>query len=848
MSSLEATRVLGDYVAGAIHQFTHMRGLVTARGWAYNICAAMVFVVAFSAGGVDSEARTVRVGVYQNKPKIFMDENGHASGFFIELLEEIAAREGWTLVYVPCEWADCLVALEEGRIDLMPDVAYSPERDQKYDFHRTPVAESWSQVYANPRAQVNGFNDLERRRVAVLKGSIQQTVFEQTMHGFGFEVTMVPTGSLEEAFKLAADGSADAAIANHFFGDYYYQSYGLVKTPIVFNAASLYYATAQGRNPDLLEAIDRHLGAWLEEPNSIYYTTLSRWIEKAPVYRVPQSLYWVIGVTGGLLVVTIGMILLLRGQVRARTRHLEQANETLRESEMRYQLISTVASDYMFSTRLDAEGKLVLNWVAGAFETITGYTFGEYIAHGGWRAALHPDDLAVDDRDMEKLCANQPVISEIRTLTKNGKMVWVRVYAHPVLDAERKELVGIYGAVQDITERKRAEEILEASERRLSLIFDTVGDVIFLLSVEPEDCFRFASVNPDFLAVTGLRREQVVGKRIEEVLPEPAHALVKDKYGQAIRENKTVKWEQVSAYPTGTLYGAASVTPARNAAGVCTHLIGSVHDITEIRRAQEEIRKLNQELEQRVAERTAELEIAKERAEAADRLKSAFLATMSHELRTPLNSIIGFTGILLMGLVGPLNQEQDKQLNMVQDSARHLLELINDVLDISKIEAGQFELAREPFDVRATIQKSIEKIMPQAEKKGLTLTAAIAPPVGQIVGDRRRVEQILINLLSNAVKFTERGQVHIECDVEDDRLVTRVTDTGIGIKPEEMDALFQPFRQLDSGITRQHEGTGLGLSICKRLVETMGGKIWVESEWGKGSSFTFTLPLERTKT
>ncbi len=390
----------------------------------------------------------------------------------------------------------------------------------------------------------------------------------------------------------------------------------------------------------------------------------------------------------------------------------------------------------------------------------------EYIAHGGWRATLHPDDLAMDDRDLEKLRANQPVVSEIRTLTKDGKTVWVRVYAHPVLDAESKELVGIYGAVQDITERKRAEEIIEASEKRLSLIFDTVDDVIFLLSVEPEDCFRFVSVNPAFLGLTGLKREQVVGKRIEEVLPEAAHALVKSKYQQAIRENKTVKWEEVSVYPTGTLYGVAAVTPAWDTAGVCTHLIGSVHDITEIRRAEEEIRKLNQGLEQRVVERTRELEIAKERAESADRLKSSFLATMSHELRTPLNSIIGFTGILLMGLVGPLSQEQDKQLNMIQDSARHLLELINDVLDISKIEAGQIELAREPFDMRTTIQKSVEKIMPLAEKKGLALTAVIAPSVGQITGDRRRVEQILINLLNNAVKFTEQGQVRIESQVE----------------------------------------------------------------------------------
>jgi hypothetical protein len=252
----------------------------------------------------------------------------------------MAAEEGWTLVYVPCQWAECLAALEEGQIDLMPDVAYSPERDEKYDFHRTPVAESWSQVYAPSRAQVNSFNDLDHRQVAVLKDSIQQTAFEQYMRGFGFEVTLIPTESLEEAFKLAANGSVDAAIANHFFGDYYYQSYGLVKTPIVFNAATLYYATAQGHNADLLAAIDRYLGAWRQEPNSAYYTTLSRWTEKVPVYRVPQSVYWVMGITVGLLVVAGGMILLLRGQVRARTRHLtalKQAEDALRQRTLELQ-------------------------------------------------------------------------------------------------------------------------------------------------------------------------------------------------------------------------------------------------------------------------------------------------------------------------------------------------------------------------------------------------------------------------------------------------------------------------------------------------------------------------------
>jgi signal transduction histidine kinase len=234
-----------------------------------------------------------------------------------------------------------------------------------------------------------------------------------------------------------------------------------------------------------------------------------------------------------------------------------------------------------------------------------------------------------------------------------------------------------------------------------------------------------------------------------------------------------------------------------------------------------------------------------EAAQEADRLKSAFLAAMSHELRTPLNSIIGFTGIILQGLVGPLNPEQEKQLNMVRDSSRHLLDLINDVLDISKIEAGQLETVSEPFDMREAVAKVARTMIPMAGKKGLRLVVEVSPAVGQITSDRRRVEQILINLINNAIKFTDQGEVRVECEIGGDWLVTRVVDTGIGIKPEDVGKLFEAFRQIDTGIARMHEGTGLGLFICKRLVEMLGGEVWVESKWGAGSTFTFTLPIDR---
>lgn len=252
-------------------------------------------------------------------------------------------------------------------------------------------------------------------------------------------------------------------------------------------------------------------------------------------------------------------------------------------------------------------------------------------------------------------------------------------------------------------------------------------------------------------------------------------------------------------------------------------------------------------LEELVRDRTAELEVAKEKAQSADRLKSAFLATMSHELRTPLNSIIGFTGILLQRLGGPLNDEQDKQLSMVYNSAKHLLELINDVLDLSKIEAEQLNVAHESFNLRDSLEKVLKTSQPLADSKGISLSADIAPDIGTIISDRRRVEQILLNLLSNAVKFTEQGGVRLRGFVKDRKIVLVVSDSGIGIKPEDMGKLFNAFRQIESGLTRKYDGTGLGLSICRKLAHLLGGEIEAESVWGQGSTFTFSLPQEGDK-
>lgn len=252
-----------------------------------------------------------------------------------------------------------------------------------------------------------------------------------------------------------------------------------------------------------------------------------------------------------------------------------------------------------------------------------------------------------------------------------------------------------------------------------------------------------------------------------------------------------------------------------------------------------------QTAQQRLQQLVDELNQANLRLQDLDRAKSMFIASMSHELRTPLNSIIGFSSILLKEMPGPLNFEQKKQLKMVTGSARHLLNLINDILDISKIESGELTMVTEPVQIAEVIEQVQESLRPQADKKGLSLQVNLAPEVDCIESDSRRVRQILLNLVGNALKFTEQGGVEIGCGIQDDRLQIEVADSGIGIRTQDLEQLFHSFRQLDTGLSRKYEGSGLGLYISQRLAQMLGGDIRVESRFTQGTTFTLTLPLRK---
>jgi len=257
-----------------------------------------------------------------------------------------------------------------------------------------------------------------------------------------------------------------------------------------------------------------------------------------------------------------------------------------------------------------------------------------------------------------------------------------------------------------------------------------------------------------------------------------------------------------------------------------------------------QLKHYSQKLEIKVTERTKEIQQANIHLKSLDQLKSMFLASMSHELRTPLNSVLGFTGWLLMGMEGDLNEEQKKQLTMVKSSANLLLDLINNILDISRIEAGQVELGIEKFEIVEVIKSVVNSVLPIANDKGLKLICNL-PKRMILYSDKRRIRQILMNLARNAIKFTDQGNVKIDVKtINNNDLEFIVSDSGIGIKKEDMEKLFQPFQQIDMSSTKRHKGTGLGLYLCKKLIDLLHGEISVTSQFGKGSEFKFIIPIE----
>lgn len=299
-------------------------------------------------------AREVRVGTYANEPKLILDANGRLSGIFGDLLREIAHQEGWQLTPVPCEWQRCLELARDGQLDLLPDVAWSEERASYLSFHRTPALFSWSQLYSSRDLRLDSILDLRGKKIAVMRGSVQESHLHTLLESFGLPAELVLVDSLEEGFRRTAAGEADAAVANQRFGDYHAERFTLRNTPIMFQPARLFFATRLGHNADLLTTIDHHLRQLQAQPNSPYYDILQRWGARPPQLEIPTTLWVGLGALAVLFLLASGGALLLRRKVAEQTRHLlnsELRLNTILDSVEAYIYIKDPQFRYQYANR-----------------------------------------------------------------------------------------------------------------------------------------------------------------------------------------------------------------------------------------------------------------------------------------------------------------------------------------------------------------------------------------------------------------------------------------------------------------------------------------------------------------
>ncbi len=827
------------------------------RTWRYDATAVCFFVVAgitfflllfmslllFAADTVDGQQSTldvVAVVPADFPPHYSLDEEGNTKGFAIDVFNEVARIAKLNVKYIVKEtWKEVDKTLRDGQADLIPNLGITAGRQRRFSFSRPMETYPVSIFVRKETNYILGVDDLSELDVAIVQYNVAGNILTGKP---GIKLKTFITA--QEALFDLLSGNVDAFVYPAPGVRRLAKSVGMmyrlkvVGDPLVEIKRGI---AVHKDNTVLLSRVDAALSTFLGSES--YKKLYVQWHGGQPAFWTVER---VLVSMGALVLLSMVVMFVWRYVSLAKINHRlrttvkahKETKYTLSKSEGQVRLLLDFTAEAIYG--IDIEGHCT--FANPACVRILGYNSINDLLGKDMHKLIHHSYEDGSEYPVED-CHIYQAFRENRGTHHDDELLWrsdgssfyAEYWSYPVI--EEGETVGAVVTFNDITERKLSMAALEQSRANLKAITENAGEGI-LVNAGGKHVFA----NQYMLDMTGYSEKEIYETGIKDLIHADQYEFVLSQFKRRMAgENVQNRYETVFVNKQGKNI-PVELTAAKTLWQGQPAGLAIVHDISKRKLEEAELAQHREHLQELVEERTHELKNARDEALEAVSAKSVFLAKMSHELRTPLNSIIGFSGLVRDGIAGPVNEEQKKQLGMVFDSAQHLLQLINEVLDLSKIEAGKAVASKSQFLLEPMLAEIQDMLYLQADRKGLSLDVVASKAPQVLFTDQNKIKQVLVNLLGNAVKFTERGAVTLSCWQQKKAVCFSVKDTGMGIDKGQLEDVFNAFHQEDRGDARQHQGTGLGLTICKEFVALLGGEIGAQSKSGQGSVFTVRLP------
>ena len=765
----------------------------------------VLLIVLFPAVLWSKDIPSVRVAAFNYYPAIFLDTDNQVRGFYVDMLDEIAAREQLRFEYVFGSWSEGLERLRAGEVDLVTSAAFTEERATFMDFGEQVLLTVWGELYTPKDAQTVSITGFQDQPIAVMRGDHNARSFKEHLGKFGISSRFIEYADFDEVFAAVKEKQVSGGVVNSVFGDAAAKQYEVQSSGIAFNPFDIYFAAAKGQNAELLRLLDNYLLDWRNDSSSVYYHARLKWgAGQEPEEVIPV---WVLKLAAvAALVIFSGLvfIMLLRHRVNKATRELQKSNNMIR-----LLLDSTAEGIY----GLDIQG--ICTFCNAACIQILGYDNAEQLIGRNMHDLIHHSHangtaMPAEECDLLKGLDRKVHCDSEMFWRADGSSFPVEYWSYPIRQDDK--VIGLVVSFVDITERKKANEALRDSEERFKRM---VNEAPLGIAIVDSLNAKFYLVNPAMARITGRSMDEL--KQIDWVSITHPDDIQPDKDNMmAMNAGEIPGFQMEKRYLRADgQYSWVNITVASMDVvdkAKPRHLL-MVDDITERKQAQLVLKQKNQELEQ-------------------------FVYSVSHDLKSPLVTVRSFAGILRQDLLNADKPQINENLNYINKAADKMQQLLDALLQYSRI--GRIDTSPQTLSVGQSVEDCLRVLAGILQQYEIQVSVNELPQ--QLHGSPLHFERIWQNLIENAVKYRgNQAQPHIEIGAmqQGQDVVFYVRDNGMGIAPEHCERIFNIFTQLNSGC----EGSGLGLALVKKIVSIYQGRIWVESAGkGKGSCFMFTLP------